>query len=281
MPEPFPPFAPTALPTLSVCSDLPRLPYGGATAVEPSASASSSTASLLLRRVLAVVCVLGMPITNTAQAEYGQYIETRLEGGPYKHGYAISWLNHSVLIVFLIPWIAIVVAEKGCSCVALWRAMAGPYGSGKRLGGVTFWLAFQYQLINYAYWSWLPFTSPSSAQTLAQSQCIFAVLFAGAILKEPIPLLRGLLVLLCVAGVCILTYGDMRHHHGGTGGSASSSVDLYSAGSGSDGDSEQNGSMLGDVLLIIPNAFSALYAVEWKRLVPGAQARDSLLGLGM
>jgi drug/metabolite transporter (DMT)-like permease len=252
------------------------------------ASTSSTTttthrASLLLRRVLAVVCVLGMPITNTAQIEYGQYMETRLEGGAYKHGYAISWLNHSVLIVFLIPWAVIVVAEKGCSCQALWRAMAGPYGSGKRLGGVTFWLAFQYQLINYAYWSWLPFASPSSAQTISQSQCIFAVILTGIILKEPIPLLRGLLVLLCVAGVCILTYGDMRYRRGGAAGSASSvdDVDLHSTGSGSAGDKEQEGSMLGDLLLIVPNAFTALYAVEWKRLVPGTQARDSLLGLGM
>ena len=39
--------------------------------------------------------------------------------------------------------------------------------------------------------------------------------------------------------------------------------------------------MEGDLLLLIPAAFNALYAVEWKRLVPGVEARDSLVGLGL
>ena len=158
--------------------------------------------------------------------------------------------------------------------------MASPYGSGRRLGVVTFWLAFQYQLFNYAYWSWLPLASASSAQTISQSQCIFAVIFAAAILKEPVPVLRVVLVLLCVAGVCVLTYGDMRYRHSDTGGSTSDNSTPSEGGSGSDSEGDGEGSMLGDILLIIPNAFNALYAVEWKRLVPGARTRDSLAGLG-
>ena len=39
--------------------------------------------------------------------------------------------------------------------------------------------------------------------------------------------------------------------------------------------------MLGDVLLLMPAFASAVYVCEWKRLVPGTDARDSLVGLGM
>ena len=91
-------------------------------------------------------------------------------------------------------------------------------------------------------------------------------------------------MLLCVAGVCILTYGDTRHRHEAISSSASSSFDdalaLVDDYSGSAAGSEGEGSMLGDIILIIPSAFNALYAVEWKRLVPGTHARDSLVGLG-
>ena len=274
--------------TLRVPSELPAplfmVPDAPNVAMHTRAQNSSpnlsSVNSLLLRRVLAAICVVGMPITNAALTEYGQYMETRLDGGSYKHGYAIAWLNHSVLVVFLIPWAAIVVAENGCSSAALWRSMVSPYGSGRRLGVVTFWLAFQYQLFNYAYWSWLPLASASSAQTISQSQCIFAVIFAAVILKEPVPVLRVVLVLLCVAGVCVLTYGDMRYSHSDTGGSTSDNSATSDSGSGNVSGNDGQGSMLGDVLLIIPNAFNALYAVEWKRLVPGARTRDSLAGLG-
>lgn len=267
---------PTALPVVPIA----EVPSHAMQSIPYAAGRARSTAPTLLRRLLAVICVLGIPIISTALTEYGQYMETRLEGGSYKHGYAIAWLNHSVLIVFLVPWAMIVVAEKGCSCVALWRAMIAPYGSGRRLAGVTFWLAFQYQLFNYGYWSWLPLASAASAQTISQSQCIFAVLFAGIILKEPVPALRVLLVLLCVVGVCVLTYGDIRRRDSRStvAGSAGSSAEID--GSGSTNSSEREGSMLGDILLIIPSAFNALYAVEWKRLVPGVQARDSLVGLG-
>jgi uncharacterized membrane protein YgcG len=286
------PPSPTALPPVAAAAAagdgfLSRV-EGSATAasaplLEGRSAAAPPRSSALLRRVLAVICVIGTPITNTALTEYGQYMETRLAGGSYKHGYAIAWLNHSVLIVFLIPWAIIVTCEQGCSCGTLWRAMAGPYRSGRRLVGVTFWLAFQYQLFNYGYWSWLPLASASSAQTISQSQCIFAVLFATVILKEPSGAIRWLLVLLCVAGVCVLTYGDssrFHHHHDGSsdGGDSSGSADDGSSGGGG---AAGAGSMLGDLLLIIPSAFNALYAVEWKRLVPGAQTRDSLVGLGL
>eukprot|EP01052_Picozoa_sp_SAG31_P079285 SAG31_NODE_38915_length_292_cov_0.989637_1_plen_39_part_01 len=36
-----------------------------------------------------------------------------MAGGPYHKGYTISWLNHSVLIVFLLPWIYLVGSERG------------------------------------------------------------------------------------------------------------------------------------------------------------------------
>ena len=102
------------------------------------------------RRALGLLCVIGIPVFSTASAEFGQYMEMRLTGGSYAHGYVVSWANHSILILFLIPWAIIVVAEKGCSCSALWKAMVGPYGTTKRLVGVTFWLSFQYQLFNCA-----------------------------------------------------------------------------------------------------------------------------------
>ena len=68
--------------------------------------------------------------------------------GPYDKGYVISWLNHSVLIIFLLPWAALVSAEHGrCSLGDLWREMVAPYGSVARLTWVTFWLAAQYQVM--------------------------------------------------------------------------------------------------------------------------------------
>lgn len=100
------------------------------------------------RRALGIVCVIGIPVCSTASAEFGKYMETRLAGGAYAHGYVVSWANHSILIVFLIPWAMIVASENGCSCSGLWRAMVEPYGTTKRLIGVTFWLSFQYQLFN-------------------------------------------------------------------------------------------------------------------------------------
>jgi hypothetical protein len=100
------------------------------------------------RRALGLLCVLGIPVFSTASAEFGQYMETRLKGGAYRHGYVVAWANHSILVIFLLPWALIVMAEKGCSCSALWRAMVGPYGTTKRFLSVTFWLAFQYQLFN-------------------------------------------------------------------------------------------------------------------------------------
>ncbi len=106
------------------------------------------TAVPVWRRALGLLCVIGIPVFSTASAEFGQYMEMRLMGGSYAHGYVVSWANHSILIIFLIPWAVIVAAEKGCSCSALWKAMVGPYGTTKRLVGVTFWLSFQYQLFN-------------------------------------------------------------------------------------------------------------------------------------
>ena len=123
----------------------------------------------LLRRILAAVCLCGMSLSNLGSTEYGQYMVTTLKGGPYNHGYAIAWLNHAVLIIFLIPWAVIVMCEKGCSCGALWTAMVTPYGSTKRLVGVTFWLAFQYMLFNYAFWSWLV----SSQSNLPLPMCLY------------------------------------------------------------------------------------------------------------
>jgi hypothetical protein len=46
----------------------------------------------------------------------------RRTGGKYAKGYVVSWLNHAVLVIYLIPWAAIVIAEQGCSCETLWRA---------------------------------------------------------------------------------------------------------------------------------------------------------------
>ena len=104
-----------------------------------------STTTPLWRRALAVICVLGVPIANTGSIEFGRYMEARLPGGAYHKGYAIAWLNHSILIIFLLPWAAIVVAERGCSGRELWRALVAPYGSARRLVCVTFWLSLQYQ----------------------------------------------------------------------------------------------------------------------------------------
>ena len=185
-------------------------------------------------------------------------------------GYFIGWLNHSVLILYLIPWAVIVLrAEKqqqsrsflvdGLPPVhkRLWRAMVKPYGSGRRMLGVTFWLAMQYMLFNWAFWSWLPLTSPSSAQVVGQTSCVFVYLLSVAVLHEPPSAVRFALVIVCFLGVIVLANGD---DHGGQ---------------------EDEGSMLGDALLLVPAAWNAVYSVEWKRLVPGTDARDSLVGLGM
>eukprot|EP01043_Picozoa_sp_COSAG02_P056397 COSAG02_NODE_6682_length_3421_cov_2.125828_1_plen_147_part_10 len=80
------------------------------------------TAVPVWRRALGLLCVIGIPVFSTASAEFGQYMEMRLMGGSYAHGYVVSWANHSILIIFLIPWAVIVAAEKGCSCSALWKA---------------------------------------------------------------------------------------------------------------------------------------------------------------
>lgn len=105
----------------------------------------------LWRRVLAVACICGIPIAWTGTTEVGQWMETSLEGGPYRKGYLIGWLNHSVLVIFLIPWALSVLRDPvpaserpAPTHLRLWRAMKRPYGSGRRLLGVTFWLAAQY-----------------------------------------------------------------------------------------------------------------------------------------
>jgi hypothetical protein len=114
---------------------------------------------------------------------YGQFMETALVGGPYRHGYVVAWFNHSVLVLFFVPWAALVVAERGFQRRALWHALVQPYGSLRRLLWITFRLSFQYQLFNYAYWSWLPLASSSSAQVICQSQCIFVFVFSVAMHK--------------------------------------------------------------------------------------------------
>lgn len=123
-----------------------------------------------------------------------------------------------------------------------------------------------------AYWSWLPLASVSSSQTISQSQCIFVFIFSVVILEQPFSAIKLVLVLLCVVGVGVLTYGDDSHGHD-AGGSASD-------GGSASGDPSKTGSMRGDLLLLLPSICNALYAVEWKRLVPGVDARDSLVGLG-
>jgi drug/metabolite transporter (DMT)-like permease len=185
----------------------------------------------------------------------------------------ISWLNHSVLIIFLLPWAVLVSAEQGsCSLRGMWREMVAPYGSTWRLTWVTFWLAAQYQLFNYAFWSWLPLVSTSSAQSISQSQCIFVYFFSVLILGERLSAVKFLLVAVCFAGVLLLTYGDSEGD-----GSADGSAD----GSGNGAPKSKIGPVLGDFLILVPSACNALYAVEWKRLVPGVKARDSLVGLGL
>jgi solute carrier family 35 protein F3/4 len=174
----------------------------------------------------------------------------------------VAWLNHTVLIVFLIPWALIVISEKGCSCSALWHAMVAPYGSVSRFIGVTFWLGFQYIAFNYAYWSWLPLVSTSSAMTINQSQCIFVFVFSVLVLKEPFSAVRLVLCLLCFSGVLVLAYGDAKTEDS------------------SDSSDGKQGTWQGDLMLLFPSACNALYAVEWKRLVPGGEMRDSLVGLG-
>ena len=137
-----------------------------------------------------------------------------------------------------------------------------------RRTGVTFWLAFQYQLFNYAYWSWLPLASASSAQTIGQSQCIFVFFFSVVILDQPFSVIKLVLCVLCVSGVTVLTFGDRAQPTNGSDGSGSESAEP-----------SETGSMSGDLLLLLPSICNALYAVEWKRLVPGTDARDSLVGL--
>ena len=232
-------------------------------AADRQSAAAPAAPDSFARRAMGVLCLIGLPVCSIALTEFGQFMEVRLEGGPYRKGYTISWLNHSVLIVYLLPWAGIVISEKGWSARALWQAMVDPYGSTKRLLGVTFWLAAQYQIFNYGYWSWLPLVSTSSAQSISQSQCIFVYIFSIFILHEKPSLIKFLLVLLCVAGVCVLTYGD------GTGHTADGS----SSGSSAAADPTRTGSVLGDLLILLPSACNAFFAVEWKRLVPGTQAR--------
>ena len=121
------------------------------------------------RRTLGLLCVIGIPVFSTASGEFGQYMEMRLVGGPYAHGYIVSWANHSILIVFLIPWAMIVASEKGCSCSALWGAMVRPYGTANRLIGVTFWLSFQYQLFNCE--AAAPFVPTMKYETAGRAAC--------------------------------------------------------------------------------------------------------------
>ena len=95
----------------------------------------------------------------------------------------------------------------------------------------------------------------SSAQTIGQSQCVFVFFFSVVILGDPFSVRKLFLVLLCVAGVITMTYGDGAFHDGGTSGSGSSE----SAGSSADGrDPSETGSVRGDVLLILPSVCNAL-----------------------
>ena len=131
-------------------------------------------------------------------------------------------------------------------------------------------------VFNWVYWEFLPLASAASAMVISQTSCMFAYFFALVLLREPPSLVRFALVLLCFGGVCVMAYGDSARFRGGEGSSSAE------GGSGSAADSgEGEGSMEGDLLLLIPAAFNALYAVEWKRLVPGVEARDSLVGLGL
>eukprot|EP01043_Picozoa_sp_COSAG02_P055960 COSAG02_NODE_6565_length_3492_cov_1.855585_6_plen_115_part_00 len=108
-----------------------------------------------------------------------------------------------------------------------------------------------------AYWSWLPLASVSSSQTIAQSQCIFVFFFSVVILGEPFSVYKLLLVLLCVVGVAIMTYGDDdAGSHNESGGSGSSSESAGGSNGGSD--SSKTGSVQGDLLLLIPSVCNAL-----------------------
>ena len=77
------------------------------------------------------------------------------------------------------------------------------------------------------------------------SQCVFVFVFSIAILGEPLSAVRLLLVLLCVAGVCALTWGDDRLHAADGDGSGGSGDGGGSAG----GVGPVRGSMRGDLLL--------------------------------
>ena len=95
----------------------------------------------------------------------------------------------------------------------------------------------------------------SSAQTIGQSQCIFVFFFSVVILGEPFSVHKLLLVLLCVVGVAIMTYGDGGSHEE-SGGSGSSSESAEGSNGGSD--PSKTGSVQGDLLLLLPSVCNAL-----------------------
>ncbi len=95
----------------------------------------------------------------------------------------------------------------------------------------------------------------SSAQTIGQSQCVFVFFFSVVILGEPFSVPKLLLVLFCVVGVAIMTYGDNGSHDDNSG-SGSSSQSAGSSNSGSD--PSKTGSVQGDLLLLLPSVCNAL-----------------------
>ena len=95
----------------------------------------------------------------------------------------------------------------------------------------------------------------ASAQTIGQSQCIFVFFFSVIILGEAFSMRKFSLVLLCVVGVAIMTYGDgAPDGHAGSGGSSSDSA----GSSNDDNDTSKAGSVRGDLLLLLPSVCNAL-----------------------
>ena len=79
--------------------------------------------------------------------------------------------------------------------------------------------------------------------------------FSVVILGEPFSARKLLLVLLCVAGVAIMTYGDRSSHdEDGGGGSTSESAERSNGNS----DPSKTGSVRGDLLLLLPSVCNAL-----------------------